>query len=306
MLSSFSARESRIVDHSTGGVSMAEPVFDVPSEQIIQSSRGKNWNGVDAAEIVHPLDDFALPAIPRHILVVNLGAPSIIYERRNGSKGHLGTGNLVILPAGAPSIWHVEHRGEMRHLHLYLDTDFIQRVALEADINPDTAQLIEAMGIADPQIEAIALSFLTELRSDGPGGRIYADSLATLLTLHLLRDYSSVKRPHPSRPAPGLSKTTLKRVTTYIEDHLAEDLSLADIAAVAALSPYHFARLFKESTGLTPHQYIIRRRIARAKLLLSTTDWSLTIIAHAVGFASESHLALHFKRITGLTPRHYR
>jgi AraC family transcriptional regulator len=90
--------------------------------------------------------------------------------------------------------------------------------------------------------------------------------------------------------------------TKPIEEHLAEDLSLSELAAIAYLSPYHFARLFKASTSFTPHQYVIGRRIERAKLLLSTTNWSLTAIAHAVGFAHESHLALHFKRLTGLVP----
>jgi AraC family transcriptional regulator len=92
----------------------------------------------------------------------------------------------------------------------------------------------------------------------------------------------------------------------YIEEHLAEDLSLSDLAAVVHLSPYHFARIFKESVGFSPHQYVIQRRVERARLLLSTTNWSLTAIAHMAGFAHESHLALHFKRLTGLTPRHYR
>jgi AraC family transcriptional regulator len=114
-----------------------------------------------------------------------------------------------------------------------------------------------------------------------------------------------VKLPSSLKPL-GLASTTLKAVSTYIEDHLAENLSLSEIAAVVHLSPYHFARLFKESTGVPPHQYVIQRRVERAKLLLSTTHWSLTTIAHMVGFAHESHLALHFKRLTGLTPKHYR
>lgn len=119
----------------------------------------------------------------------------------------------------------------------------------------------------------------------------------------LLRHHSSLKQP--LLPHPGeLASTTKRRVITYIEDHLAEDLSLSAIATEASLSPYHFARLFKESTGLSPHQYVIRRGVKRAKLLLSTTDWSLATIAHAVGFAHESHLALHFKRLTGLSPKH--
>jgi len=282
-----------------------ETVFDVPLEHIVQSSSGKGWHGLDVAEIIHPLDDFALPALPRHILVINLSAPSNIQERLAGRQGHLGTGNVVILPAGAPTTWHLEREGEVRHLHLYLSPTLIQQIATSADIDPDTVEFVDTLGMFDPRIETIALSLLSELRSEGLGGRLYVESLANILGIHLLRQHSSVKQPSLPRSV-GLDRATLRRVSTYIEEHLAEDLSLSELAAVAYLSPYHFARLFKASTGFAPHQYVIGRRIERAKLLLSTTNWSLTAIAHAVGFAHESHLALHFKRLTGLLPSSYR
>ncbi|GHO78060.1 AraC family transcriptional regulator [Ktedonobacter sp. SOSP1-85] len=280
-------------------------VFDVPPEHIVQSSSGKGWNGLDIAEVIHPLDDFALPALPRHILILNLSAPSTIQERLAGRQGQLGTGNLVILPAGAPTNWHLEREGEVRHLHLYLSPTFIQEIAASADIYPDTVEFIGTLGIFDPQIESIALSLFSELRSDGLGGKLYVESLANILGIHLLRQHSSVKQPSLPRSV-GLDKVTLRRVSMYIEEHLAEGLSLSEIAAVASLSPYHFTRLFKASTGFSPHQYVIQRRIERAKLLLSTTNWSLTTVAHAVGFANESHLALHFKRLTGIIPSSYR
>ena len=282
-----------------------ETVFDVPLEHIVQSSSGKGWHGLDVAEIIHPLDDFALPALPRHILVINLSAPSTIQERLAGRQGHLGTGNVVILPAGAPTTWHLEREGEVRHLHLYLSPTLLQQIATSADIDPDTVEFVDTLGMFDPRIETIALSLLSELRSEGLGGRLYVESLANILGIHLLRQHSSVKQPSLPRSV-GLDRATLRRVSTYIEEHLAEDLSLSELAAVAYLSPYHFARLFKASTGFAPHQYVIGRRIERAKLLLSTTNWSLTAIAHAVGFAHESHLALHFRRLTGLLPSSYR
>ncbi len=282
-----------------------ETVFDVPLEHIVQSSSGKGWHGLDVAEIIHPLDDFALPALPRHILVINLSAPSTIQERLAGRQGHLGTGNVVILPAGAPTTWHLEREGEVRHLHLYLSPTLIQQIATSADIDPDTVEFVDTLGIFDPRIETIALSLLSELRSEGLGGRLYVESLANILGIHLLRQHSSVKQPSLPRSV-GLDRATLRRVSTYIEEHLAEDLSLSELAAAAYLSSYHFARLFKASTGFAPHQYVIGRRIERAKLLLSTTNWSLAAIAHAVGFAHESHLALHFKRLTGLLPSSYR
>jgi len=114
--------------------------------------------------------------------------------------------------------------------------------------------------VFDPQIETIALSLLAELRSAG----LEAGSMWILSQPpghHLLRQHSSAKQPSLPR-AVGLDRTTLKRVSTYIEEHLAEDLALAELAAVTSLSPYHFARLFKASTGVSPHQYVIQRRMS--------------------------------------------
>jgi AraC family transcriptional regulator len=289
------------VEQTPGDKSNPEAAFDVPLEHIVQSSSGKGWQGLDVAEIIHPLDDFALPALARHTLVINLSPPATIQERLAGRQGRLGTGNLVILPAGAQTTWHLEREGEVRHLHLYLAPTLIQTIAASAGIDPDTVGFVETLGIFDPRIETIALSLLAELRTEGLGGRLYVESLANLLGIHLLRDHSSVKPPSLPRSV-GLDRAALRRVSTYIEEHLAEDLALAELAAVASLSPYYFARLFKASTGFSPHQYVIQRRVERAKLFLSTTNWSLAAIAHAVGFAHESHLALHFKRLTGLLP----
>ncbi len=279
--------------------------FEVPPEHIIRSSEGRDWNGVDIAEIVHPQDDFALPAIARHVLVINLGAPTEAQEHLAGRQGRLGTGSLTILPAQAPGRWHLDHRGDIRHLHLYLPPSLVHSVAAAADIYPDTVELVDAIGVSDPQIETIISSFLHELRSDGLGGKLFTESLTNLLIIHLLRHYSSIRQPSPTRTT-GLGGAALRRVESYIMDHLAEDLSLTELAVQVHLSPYHFARHFKGATGFSPHQYVIRRRIERAKLLLTTTDWPLSHIAHMVGFASESHFALHFKHLTGLPPRQYR
>src|SRR5256885_8045502 len=221
-----------------------ETVFDVPLEHIVQSSSGKGWHGLDVAEIINPLDDFTLPALPRHTLVINLSPPSTIQERLAGRQGHLGTGNVVILPAGAPTTWHLEREGEVRHLHLYLSPTLLQQIATSADIDPDTVEFVDTLGLFDPRIETIALSLLSELRSEGLGGRLYVESLANILGIHLLRQHSSVKQRSEERRV-GLDQATLRRVSTYIEEHLAEDLSLSALAPAAYLSPSHLAPLFQ-------------------------------------------------------------
>jgi AraC family transcriptional regulator len=112
--------------------------------------------------------------------------------------------------------------------------------------------------------------------------------------------------PHSHKSVPhvgGLSPTQLKLVTNYINDRLEQELSLEELAAIAKLSPAHFCRSFKQSTGFTPHQYVIRQRVERAKLLLIERKIGIAQVAIACGFTHQSHLNRHFKRFTGVTPK---
>jgi AraC family transcriptional regulator len=272
---------------------------------VIASSAGRAWDGIYAEEVWHRVADFGLPAIPDHLLVFHLGRPLHVEEQLGGNEGRLGEGSLTILPAESPTQWQLGRQGDVRHLHLFLRPAFIGVVAAEAGVYPDRVEIVPAIGARDPRFEQIGLALLGELHADGLGGRIYAESLATLLAVQLLRHQSMASLPSP-RPASRLSPAMLGRASEYVEDHLGEDLSLAALAGSVGLSPYHFARLFRESTGRSPHQYVIRRRVERARLLLTTTDRSLASIAQDVGFASGSHLATHVRRVLGVSPSRLR
>lgn len=199
----------------------------------------------------------------------------------------------------------MDRHGDVRHMHLHLEPSLLRRVAEDVGVHPERIEILPSVGTRSPEVEHVGLMLLRELHAGWLGGRMLADSLATLLAVQLLRHHTAnPKQPAATRHA--LSSVALRRVTEYIEEHLAEDVSLADVAAVASISPYHFARLFREAVGVSPHQYVIDRRVERAKLLLIATDWSLAAIAREVGFANGSHLTMHFRRRTGVSPRHYR
>jgi AraC family transcriptional regulator len=111
----------------------------------------------------------------------------------------------------------------------------------------------------------------------------------------------------PARGNVGaLPMSRLRRVTEYIQQNLNKDLPLAELAASVYMSPFHFARLFKASTGLPPHRFVVRQRIARASACLSTPDLSIAQISRSVGFRTPSHFTTVFRRVTGITPRRYR
>jgi len=104
----------------------------------------------------------------------------------------------------------------------------------------------------------------------------------------------------------NLTLTQLQQVLVYINTHLDRELSLAEIAQVINISPTYFASLFKSTTGISPHQYVIQQRVERAKLMLAKTDLAIADIALQVGFSSQSHLTQQFKQLTGMTPKQVR
>jgi AraC family transcriptional regulator len=144
-----------------------------------------------------------------------------------------------------------------------------------------------------------------ELTAGGAGGPLAAESLANVLAVHLLRHVAAPRRPGRGRDG-ALPRGRLRAVVEYVEEHLDVSPSLEQMAAVARLSPYHFARQFKAATGLPPHRYVIARRVERAKQLLQGGDLSLAEVTACAGFSDQSQFCRHFKRLVGVTPGQFR
>src|SRR5262249_37319359 len=157
----------------------------------------------------------------------------------------------------------------------------------------------------DPAIESIGWALKAEMDSGFPSGRLYIDGLAMSLAARLVRCYSSAALPERSTNG-HIAGARLRRVLAYIEDNLAQDLSLSQLAAVAELSVYNFKASFREATVLPVHQYVIRRRVERAKKLLADGHLTISQVALDAGFSHQSHLARHLRRIAGFSPRTFR
>jgi AraC-like DNA-binding protein len=114
------------------------------------------------------------------------------------------------------------------------------------------------------------------------------------------------RRPLPRGDVRALPARRLRRVTEYIRQNLDKGLSLGELAAVVCMSPYHFARLFKYSTGVPPHRFVVRQRIAQARAWLARPELSIAQISRLVGFRTPSHFTTVFRRLSGVTPRRYR
>jgi AraC family transcriptional regulator len=266
------------------------------------------WSGLRAEHLTDPPDaEVDLPPTTHHWLILNHGPAADFSLRFAGREvtDPAPRDAFTIIPAGTPSRW--RWSGASESTHVLVEPQLLARVAAEAlDLDPDRVEIPPVFDLSHPPIRDVLLALDAELREGGPGGRLLAESLGNVLAVHLLRRFSAPGPADPRRGG-GLPKPRLRAVIEYIHEHLDAELSLDHLAAVARMSPFHFARLFKNSTGLPPHQYVIARRVERAKELLRGRDHPpLAEVAFETGFSSQSHFTRHFKRLVGVTPRRFR
>ena len=185
-----------------------------------------------------------------------------------------------------------------------IDPQLLSRVATENGLSLNV-ELEHRVIFSDPTILHVAQLFKSEIKNGGLAEQLYTESLRNLLAVHLLRNYSgAVVKPKVEEGSLDVLK--LNQVKDFIEERLAFDLSIADMAAVVHMSQFHFARAFKTATGQPPHRYLTQRRMEQAKVLLSVTRLPVTEVAYRVGFYNTSHFTSQFRKATGTTPKGYR
>ncbi|MBV8309736.1 MAG: helix-turn-helix transcriptional regulator, partial [Planctomycetaceae bacterium] len=156
-------------------------------------------------------------------------------------------GSISVVPAGSPALW--RWSGSFDWLHIFLEPSLVARVAAEAfDLDPARMTVPPLDGLDLPQLRAAMGAVDAELTAGGAGGRLAAESLAHVLAVHLIRHVLAPLRPERGRDG-TLPRARLRAVVAYVEEHLEAGPSLEQMAAVARLSPYHFARQFKAATG---------------------------------------------------------
>jgi AraC family transcriptional regulator len=238
-----------------------------------------------------------------HLVFVSLAHARIRCERGADSiELDIGPGFVAVQPSHTPVRWSWHTR--LSYVLLALDPAFLRTVAAQVlGMDAATVELAPGERESDPAISSIAGVLSRELMGRQPGARVYAESLAQILAVHLLRNYTTA--PPRKAAAEALPSRPVARAMQYIQESFAQEIGLADIANAARVSPYHLARLFKQVTGVTPHQYLIGVRVDNARALLSAGAGrrSIADIAEAVGFADQSHLTRHVKRLLGVTPR---
>jgi AraC family transcriptional regulator len=270
------------------------------------SSKSCGWKNILVEEFRQPPGQETYQSLTEHTLCLSLnGRPSrllqVIDDRRHTSLS--SKGDLSIAPTGVLLLSQWEQQDH--YLRLRLASSFVDEVAQTiVKGNLGQIEVLPEFCARNSQIEQISLMLLNELQCGGMAGQLYVEPLTTALAVNLLRH--SAAKPCVASHIGGLSHLQLLQVTDYIYDRLADEIQLTDLAELLGLSQFHFSRLFKQSVGVPPYQYLLQQRVERAKQLLRITDQSIMEIALRCGFSSHSHLGKWFRHFVGMTPKAFR
>jgi AraC family transcriptional regulator len=194
-------------------------------------------------------------------------------------------------------------------VHIFIPAEPFSKSALEDyDIDPARLHLGYFGGLQDPFITQVAYALRQELLAADPAGSLLVDTLRVSMAAYLVRHYSNFEKNRMALPSANgaLDKQRMQRVADYIEANIERNISLEELANVACLSTFHFARAFKAANGASPHSYVTARKIAYSKRLIEHAPDDLSVIALKSGFSSQAHFSRAFKRATGMTPGKYR
>ncbi len=265
---------------------------------------GNSWDGTYLAYDYQPPYETAEVFAPQiGVTIFTEVAKNIQYERTiDGRYYHkqIFSGDIVVTPAniGTRARWNKS----LNVIFLGFEPIVFNRTIYEFDT--DKIELVPQFAISDPLIYQIGLTLKSTLENHGAGSRLYAETMANAASVHLLHHYSTQK-PTKQNYQDGLPRHKLQLIIDYIHAHLDENIGLTELASLVKMSPNYFLQLFKQSTGITPHKFVIRTRIERVKELLILKEMNIAEIAQQVGFANQSHLNLHFKRLVGVTPKQF-
>ena len=274
----------------------------------IVSSQSLGWKSLLVEEFKQPPGTSESIIYEEHTICLCLTTrPNRIWQAM-GDRTHVGLytkGDMTIAPAQVN--WSYRTYNEDSYLQITIRPQFLEQIATEIiNYDPARLELVKEFCVRNDKIEQLAMMLRAELHQGKNGvGQLYIDSLANALMINLLRDYSGTK-PSIKTYEGGLSDRKILQVTDYINDHLTQSIKLEDLATYLEISRFHFSRLFKKSTGISPHQYVMQQRVELAKQLLKKSDIPLADVALKSGFNSQSHLGKYFREFTGATPSSYR
>lgn len=277
----------------------------VPGELTVRSP-DSGWAGLAVRGYRYAGSDVEPPPL-RDFLIVAHQEGTTEVRRRVGARWTSAVqhpGGISVMTNAVSSHWIWTEPVEVVHVYLApTEVGAICRQMYERDVQE--IRLRDVLRVDDPAVHRAATLLATEAAQGGVGSDLLIESIACQLSVHVLRRYADVTFRETSG-GEGLTFGQERTVRDYIREHLDQKLSLEDMAASVGLSRFHFCRRFRQSTGFSPYDFVIRQRIQLARTLLERTNDSGTDVATRCGFADQSHLTRVFKKHVGVTPGQYR
>jgi len=254
-------------------------------------------------EIVSPDSDTEPRHWVRHdqAFAMMLGPGSIEWGTKRSS---METFNYAASDLALCDRHHGEWVGLMNVPHLQLGISDSALLAA-SDRMDGEVELRYSRKFTNPRLGALVAAVHAEMMAEFPSGRLFLDSVEQAMAVALIRDHAIRHRPVQISRG-GLGQARLRRVSELVDARLADELSLHEMAQAAGLSTAHFARMFRKSTGQTPHQFVLRQRLERAKAMLRAPDMRVLAVAVACGFKTQQHFAQVFRDVCGVSPTEYR
>jgi AraC family transcriptional regulator len=264
----------------------------------LRSSAALGWQGFGVEMLGIPAGEHRIPATTHHRIGVHVGTPvkaRCLCDGRRVARIQ-AQGDADVIPAGLDGVWTDE--SDCTILRIWISDEFARTTAGQLDLDPARAHIRPQFQLRDRRLQYLAWALRAELEAEEASDALYAESLCTAVVVRLLEG-----TPEPDNRRRSLAPNAAARVIDFIESNLDKHLTLAELAALVDLSVPHFKVLFRETLGMPVHQYVIHRRVERAKALLLQGRLSVTQIALEAGFAHQSHMAHWVQRLLGATPR---
>ncbi|WP_437951970.1 AraC family transcriptional regulator [Sorangium sp. So ce296] len=282
--------------------SSSEPVDALASARIHVSSAHLGWPEVHVEVGENPSWDVHDLTVRAHYLALNTDPHALTFEAVVDGRPReitLAPGQLWFCPAGESFTHRVAAPASFAIVTL--EPEKVLRVLG----GPEERELRRAYSVDSPQLEHLVRALSAEAERGGPSGAVFVDALATALAVQMAATFAVKAAPALAARGGKLSRGDLQRVLELVDAELGEGLTVERMADAAGLSAAHFARAFRRSLGVAPHQYVMRRRLERARQALEARDADILNVARRLGFADQAHLTRLFKREFGVTPGQY-